>query len=127
MSSNFDTTRTSPRVKTYIATIANGSSHSPVVSLEGRRLIGIGMPAAWTTAVLTLQSSPDQTTANALNVYDAAGQEFTIQAAASRYIALDPGFTAGLQELIVRSGTNGSPVTQGGDRDLTLYAERGDQ
>ena len=112
-------------------TIANGASLSPSVVLRagtddkgydlptGCRLFGIVMPAAWTAANLTFQVSHDGvTTWN--NLYDANGNEVTITASTSRYIALDPVVFAGVQFLKVRSGTSGTAVNQGQEVILQL-------
>ncbi len=99
-------------------TIASGQSLSPAVNLGGRKLCGIAMPAAWTAAGLTLQGSVDGTTY--LDVYIAAGTAYTITAAASQMIVLDPNLLRAMSYLKVRSGTAGAPVNQGADRALTL-------
>lgn len=101
------------------ATIANGASLSGAVYVGEGKLVGITMPAAWTTAGLTFQVSSDGTTFT--NAYDAAGAEVTASAAASTAISLDSllGLEGGLW-IKVRSGTNGSPVNQGAARTLLL-------
>lgn len=100
------------------ATIANGASLSDAVDLGGKLLGGILMPAAWTAANLTFQASADGVTYG--NVYDAVGDEYTVTAAASRFIALDPSMFSGAQYVKVRSGTAGSPVNQGAARVIVL-------
>lgn len=110
-------------VITRTATIANGQSLSAAVELvDGASIVGIVMPAAWTTAVLTMQMSHDDSTYN--NVYDSLGNEATIQAGASRYIVLNPSDYIGADALKIRSGTSGSPVNQDAERRivLVLYA-----
>jgi len=79
------------------------------------------MPAAWTTANLTLLVSLDGTTYNPL--YDKDGVEVTIAAAASRYIQLFPGDFEGFLYLKLRSGTSGTPVTQAAERVLSVMVE----
>lgn len=105
-------------VSTATATIANGASLSGAVDGRGQALVGIAMPSGWTAANLTLQASADGATYN--NVYDAAGTEYTITAAASRFIQVPVTSTQGFRSIKVRSGTSGSAVTQGADRDLVL-------
>lgn len=104
------------------ATIANGASLSGAIDLDGSTVVGIVMPAAWTTANLTLQMSHDDSTFN--NVYDELGSEKTITASTSRYILLNPSDYLGADGLKIRSGTSGTPVNQGGDRSIivVLYA-----
>lgn len=100
-------------------TIANGQSLSGAIALGGLRLFGIVMPAAWTSASLTFQMSPDNG-ASWVNLYDDAGGEYMVAADASRYIMLDPAAFAALPIIQIRSGTSGAPVTQGADRTLNL-------
>lgn len=100
-------------------TIANGASLSGELPVgRGCTVVGIVMPAAWTAANLTFQASHDGTTFN--NLYD-NGTEYTITAAISRYIAVDPNKFDSISRLKVRSGTAGAPVNQtGADRAITL-------
>jgi hypothetical protein len=72
------------------AAIANGAALSPAVPLGEKTLVGIVMPAVWTTAAITFQVSVDDATFNEL--YDGAGNATSVKA---------------------RSGTSASPVNQG--------------
>ena len=95
------------------ATIAAGASLSGPVSLGALTLVGISMPATWTPAVLTFQVTPDGGTWQEL--YDGAGNEVTIFAAAGQFIIplLDPSYLwRGVNMLQVRSGTLAAPVNQ---------------
>jgi hypothetical protein len=95
------------------ATIAAGASLSGPVSLGALTLVGISMPSVWTTAPLTFQVSPDGSTWQEL--YDGAGNEVTITAAAGQFIIplLDPSYLwRGVNLLQVRSGTLAAPVNQ---------------
>ena len=95
------------------ATIAAGASLSGPVSLGALTLVGISMPATWTPAPLTFQVSPDGSTWQEL--YDGAGNEVTIFAAAGQFIIplLDPSYLwRGVNLLQVRSGTLAAPVNQ---------------
>jgi hypothetical protein len=95
------------------ATIAAGASLSGPVSLGALTLVGISMPATWTPAPLTFQVSPDGSTWQEL--YDGAGNEVTIFAAAGQFIIplLDPSYLwRGVNMLQVRSGTLAAPVNQ---------------
>lgn len=103
---------------TTTVTIANGQSLSGAVNLSGFTLIGIDLPATWTTANLTLQASIDNSTWD--NVFDSTGTEVTISAAASRFILLNPADFVAIRYLRLRSGTSGTPVNQGGARTITL-------
>lgn len=102
----------------YSATIANGASLSDAVGMENIILTGVIMPASWTAANITFQASVDGVTFN--NVYDSLGNELTVTAAASRYIAIDPSVYAGMKYLKVRSGTSSAAVNQGGARVIGL-------
>lgn len=107
---------------TTTVTIANGASLSAAINLAGEGVLSIRMPAAWTTANLTFQASTDGTTYN--DVYDEFGTEYTVTAAASRHILVDPSKFAGATYLKVRSGTTGTPVNQGADRSLVLSSRQ---
>jgi len=100
-------------------TIASGQSLSGGVNLGGLRLFGIVMPAAWTTANLTFQMSPDNG-ASWSNMYDDSAGEFMVLADTARYLMLDPAAFAAVQWLQIRSGTAGVPVAQAADRVLNL-------
>ena len=100
------------------ATSANNAALSDSVTIDKSLLLGLVLPGTWTTADLTLQASADGTTFG--NVYDAAGTEVTIKAAASRYVTLDPASFAGMKAIKLRSGTSGSPVNQDGERSITV-------
>ncbi|MBI1274201.1 MAG: hypothetical protein GC131_09000 [Alphaproteobacteria bacterium] len=100
-------------------TIASGQSITSDLNLGGLRLFGIVMPASWTAANLTFQSSHDYgITWN--NVYDKQGTEYNITAAAARFILIDPVDFASLQYLRLRSGTSGTPVNQAADRTVNF-------
>ena len=105
------------------AVIASGASLTGSIDLDaGRRtLIGIQMPAAWTTASLTFVVSHDNTTFVPL-YWD--GAEYTILAAggaaASLGVSLEPSAFAGWPFVKVRSGTSGTAVNQGAARTLVV-------
>lgn len=101
-------------------TIANNASLSSAVSLGYTRVHRIAMPATWTTAALTFQSSYDGNTYN--DVYTDSG-EYTVSSSvvgASRTIVLDQSIFYGIKWLKVRSGTSASPVNQAAARTLVL-------
>lgn len=100
-------------------TIANGASLSGAIDLENFRLGRIIIPAAWTAANLTFQTSPDDGTYS--DLYDAAGYEYTIVVGgASRAIIVPLADFIGIRFLKIRSGTAGVAVNQAADRVLTL-------
>jgi len=104
------------------ANIASGEALSGAIQLHGYRVSGIQMPSSWTTAALTFQGSVDGVTFN--DIYDEAGVEFSVAAAASIYIGLDAGALelSDIPYLKVRSGTTGTPVNQGAAREIKLVA-----
>lgn len=99
-------------------TIASGQSVSPLVNLGAKTLVAIGMPAAWDAAVLTFQSTVDDT--NFLNVWTAAGTELSVPAAAGLYIPIDRTLWYSLNSIKLRSGTSVTPVAQTANRTLIL-------
>lgn len=107
-------------------TIANNESLSGAIDLgltsAKQRVLAIIMPAAWTAANLTFQGSLDDVTYT--NVYDDAGNEVTVTAAAARYIVLDNDLSknlTGFRFMKVRSGTSGSAVNQGAARTIVVH------
>ncbi len=106
---------------TATATIAQTESLSGVVDLGGHALVGIIMPAAWTAAALTFQAS-NASGGTYANVYDDSAVEVTVQAAASRAIAVDMAALklAPWRYIKIRSGTSATPVAQEAERTLTL-------
>lgn len=90
-------------------------------ALNNCELVRILMPAAWTAAALTFQTSQDGATFQ--EAYDNAANEVTVQTAASRNIEIPWGATARFQGVValnVRSGTVGTPVAQAAAATLTL-------
>ncbi len=107
-----------------VATIEATESLSDAVDLADSQLHGIIMPAAWDAANLTFQVS-NAIDGTYVNLYDDAGNETTVTAAAGRAIAID---VAALQlapwrYLRVRSGTSGTAVAQAAERTLTLIGK----
>jgi hypothetical protein len=103
-----------PRVK--LVTIANGASLSGATYIGDGKLTGIQMPATWTAANLSFQGSHDGVTY--CDIYDSAGTEVIVAAAASVTIPLDD-FRAALW-IKVRSGPTGAAVNQGAARVISL-------
>lgn len=89
------------------------------ISLVGKSLVGIQMPADWTAAVLSFQGSMDGgTTFN--NLYDDAGTERVVVVTAARSVTLDPMKFMGLTHIKFRSGTSAGAVVQVAARTI-LY------
>jgi hypothetical protein len=106
--------------ETRSVVIPAGGSLSDPVDLDGVKLLGIQMPSAWDAANLTFQVS-----ANGVayaDLYNQAGSEVVVNAAAGRFIALDPALFAGIRFLRIRSGTAETPINQTAARTLLLVA-----
>lgn len=104
------------------ATIANGASLSGAVYLGGYAITALVIPAEWDTAtVATFACSVDGTTYYNM-YYDVSGTltEYSVAAAASRYIALDGAKFMGVQYIKVRAGTAAAASNQTGATVVTL-------
>ena len=105
-------------------TIANNESQSGVFAVPGDGIIGLIMPAGWTTAALTFLVS-DAEDGTFAPLYNDSGTEATVASgnvAASRAISLS-GLAAVLapwQYMKLRSGTAGVPVNQGAERVILV-------
>jgi hypothetical protein len=100
------------------ATIANGVALSDEVDLTGLVVIGIEMPAAWTSADLTFQGG---------NVSGSLGEVYEDDAAYQRTAAAGRKISLGTVNpllpwrfLKARSGTSGTPVNQAAERAIKL-------
>ncbi len=97
-------------ITTLAFAIAAGASLSGGIDLAGKALLRLRMPAAWTTANLTVQTSADNATWN--DLYDAVGVEYTIVVAASRSVIIPPADFAAMRWVRFRSGTASVAVAQ---------------
>ena len=111
-------TVTTGQITSVTATIANGASVSGDIDLGAARLGRIAMPAAWTAADLTLQTSHDNVTWN--NLFDKDGGEYTIKAAQGRSMLIPLADMLSVRYLRIRSGTSATPVAQAAARSLIL-------
>lgn len=107
-----------PVITSVDTLIASGTSLSAAIDLRGTTMVGVIMPASWTTANLSFQASVDGQ--NYYDIYDMSGTEESVAADASRFIAINPSELAGVRYIKLRSGTTGTPVNQGADRTLSL-------
>jgi hypothetical protein len=106
------------QITSVTTTIANAASVSADIDLGTARLGRIAMPAAWTAADLTLQTSSDNASWN--NLYDKDGVEYTIKAAAARSVLIPLSDMLSVRYLRIRSGTSAVPVAQAAARSLLL-------
>jgi hypothetical protein len=107
----------------YLSSVAvsilAGASLTAPVALGDSRAVRIIMPADWTAADITFQTSYDGV-APYQDLYDAFGAVYTVKAAAARGIILPVTDFFGVGWLKIRSGTPIAPVPQVGQRDLVL-------
>jgi hypothetical protein len=100
-------------------TIASGEALSAARHINNRIPCGIFMSAGWTAAVITLQTSLDNSTF--YNIHEFDGSELTLTVAAGLYVPLDTSRLLGIgRYLRIRSGTAGTPVNQGAERVVSL-------
>lgn len=102
-------------------TIANGDATglSTAIQTNGVPVVGIEMPASWTSASMTFQGSVDGSTYQ--NIYDQYGNELTLTVAGARDIYFDAYvYLTACNYVKVRSGTSALPVAQGSDRIVKL-------
>lgn len=97
-------------ITTISFTIPINTAISNGIDLTGKALLRLRMPAGWTAANLTVQTSPDNVTWN--DLYDNTGVEYTIVAAASRSILIPPSDFPAMRWVRFRSGTGGAPMNQ---------------
>lgn len=102
-------------------TIESGESLSDGINLSGNIMIGVYIPASWTSADITLQASSDGV--NFSDVY-VDGTEYTLAAGAGQYLAFDGFRLFGIQHVKLRSGTAGAAVNQGADRTIGVMVGR---
>ncbi len=112
------------QLATATATIASGSSLSSAADLGTGRLVGLVLPAAWTTASITFQGSADGTTY--FDLYDDATERAIASSSvvASRFIALPIADWLMVRAIKLRSGSAATPVNQAADRTITLVTAR---
>lgn len=111
---------TTGQITSVTAAIASGASISGDIDLGTARLGRIAMPAAWTAADLTLQTSHDGTAGSWNPLYDKDGAEYTIKAAQARSMLIPLSDMLSVRYLRIRSGTSATPVAQGASRSLLL-------
>lgn len=98
-----------------------GASLSDAIDLRTARLIGLWIPAGFSGALLTFQSSADGATFGELN--DDTGASVSITIAAGTFVIITkPSQWLGVRWLKVRSGTSGAPVAQAAAAIVVLFA-----
>lgn len=111
-------------VDTKTATIAQGTSQSGVIDLEGYQVGTIHMPTAWDTADITFLSAP--TADGTFQPLYAAGVEVVEPVAASRAcpITYNALALASVRFIKIRSGNATAAVNQTAARTITLSLKR---
>ncbi len=112
------------QIATITATIASGASLSDAADLGTGRLVGLIMPAGWTTASLTFQGSADGSTY--FDLYDDATERAISSSSvvASRFLAMPVADWLMVRAIKLRSGSAATPVNQSAERAITLVTAR---
>ena len=112
------------QLATVTTTIASGASLSDAADLGTGRLVGLILPAAWTTAAITFQGSADGSTY--FDLYDDATERAIASASVvpSRFIALPIADWLMIRSVKLRSGSAATPVAQGAARSIILVTAR---
>lgn len=111
---------------TKTVTIAAGATGlSGVVDLEDYQLAAIQVPSGWVTANISFQAAT-ASDGTYQDVYNDAGNEVVVTAAASRCIGISTAAAAiaPLRYIKIRSGVTATPVNQTATRTLTLILKR---
>jgi hypothetical protein len=110
-------------VDNIAASIASGQNLSAEIDIGSKSLVGILVPANWTTAGLSFQVSPDGG-ATWAELTTVAGSPYAIGSltggSLAYYVAVDPTTLRGAQAIKIRSGTQASPVAQANTVALQL-------
>lgn len=111
---------TAGQIVSVTTTIPINASISGDVDLGLMRLSRIVIPAGWTPANITLQTSYDGMDWSSTGLYDSSGSEYTITAAAARSIIVPLADMLSVRYLRIRSGSAAMPVPQTAARALVL-------
>lgn len=103
------------------ATIANGASETDAIDCDGKMISFIEMPAAWTTAALSMKHASDT---SYTAVYDQYAAEWNISSAnmatlVGKTVFFDPPLI-GRKSIKLRSGLTGAAVNQGAARAFVI-------
>jgi hypothetical protein len=97
---------------------AAGASISNAINLDGKNLVALIIPSAWTGSSITLQACHrlDVETPVWNDLRDMNGLEIVIPVATNSQIQIEPAKLVGLKYMRVRNGTSASPVNQAAAR-----------
>jgi hypothetical protein len=120
-----DATTIQTTTENYVASgvIANGESVSDTFKIGGRRLVKIQSPTI-TSATLSflVQNTPG---GDFQDLYDDEGNEVTVGSAYTTARTFIVPELASFYAFQIRSGTSGSPVSQGAERTFIVAATGG--
>ena len=104
------------------ATIGSGASVSEMIPTQGKALVGILMPAAWTAADIGLKTCLTGSPSSLVPVYDNGGNVQKTPAAADRFIAfpLNNAVFGPWIQLTSLNTASGAAENQGAARELIL-------
>jgi hypothetical protein len=106
-------------------TIGNGVNESEAVLTQGRALVGVILPAAWTAANLGLKAGFSAGTLQA--AYDNGGNLLQSVVAASTFVALPTDsvvYAPWISVTSINTDRTGSAVNQGAARTIVLLFRR---
>ena len=104
----------SVKVNKRTATIANGTTDSDIIDLEGQTLCGLTMPSALTGTAITFSV---EGAGNVFSVMaDGAGADVSKTVAVDKYIKLSPTDFAGVGRLKLISGSS-----EGAERSIIVH------
>lgn len=112
----------SPASYSATATILSGASLSGTITLGSARLVGIIIPAAWTTASISLQGGMTSG-GTYYDIYDNFGTAYTIVVGGTSRLVQVPIGDIGYPYIKLQSGVPGALVVQGADRTLTAILQ----
>ncbi len=110
-----ESTQFQPIITTNLTTLmADGQTESSAIDLSGTTLAALSIPAEFEGASISLKAAI-AANGNFVSVYDAKGIVVSFNAAANRFIVIEPALMAGLQHIKLVSN-----VAQSGDATITL-------
>jgi hypothetical protein len=104
-----------PNFVVNTVSIANGATVSSAIDLQGRGLVQVIMPAAFTGSAITFQASPDNVTFQAL--YNTANTALSMTVTQGRTYMISPSDLVGVRYLKLVSGS-----AEGAARTITLVS-----
>ncbi len=103
-------------------TIPSGASKSELLNTQGRGLVGIFMPSAWTAADIGFEANWDGNPNDMFVVYSAGAQIQTVAVDVNQYIAFpmsSVSFVPFMKITSVAAGT-ATPTNQGAARQIII-------